>query len=147
MNYGDSRLEPFFWDKVFPEPNSGCWLWVGCVNHHGYGSLNRRGRTRLAHRYAYEALIGPIPSGLQTDHRCRTRCCVNPAHLEPVTSAENTRRGDGGINMREKTHCPSGHPYEGSHLYLWRGIRNCRTCRNNRKRAQRAQQRAAGQEM
>jgi hypothetical protein len=82
-------------------------------------------QTYIAHRISYKEFIGPIPEGLVIDHKCRTRHCVNPDHLEPVTSLENTRRGNSGINMREKTHCPKGHNYSGTNN---RGQRKCNIC-------------------
>ncbi len=85
--------------NVSIEPNSGCWLWVGTVDLNGYARFAEviRGKhyNRIAHRAIYTALIGPIPEGLQLDHLCRVRCCVNPQHLEPVTLQENLRRGEG----------------------------------------------------
>jgi hypothetical protein len=87
-----------FWPQVDFDGPGGCWLWTGQANKGGYGAFsvgsrydgNRRGVR--AHRWAYEALVGPIPEGLQLDHLCRNPPCVNPAHLEPVTHAENMRR-------------------------------------------------------
>lgn len=71
----------------------GCWLWTGAIQTRGYGSTGiGGGRTGLAHRVAYVALVGPIPQGLTLDHLCEVKRCVNPAHLEPVTAAENLRR-------------------------------------------------------
>ena len=69
-----------------------CWEWLGAVGSSGYGVFWAGPGLRLAHRYAYEALVGPIPDGLDLDHLCGNTCCVNPAHLEPVTHAENVRR-------------------------------------------------------
>lgn len=89
---GDTRLPERFWRRV-QEQEGGCWLWVGTVDR-GYGLLSVDGKTVRAHRYSYETLVGPIPDGLQIDHLCRNRGCVNPAHLEPVTQVENIRRGD-----------------------------------------------------
>ena len=83
-----------FLSKVSPEPTSGCWLWTGGLEEKGYAVLckpNWKGH-RAAHRFSYETFVGPIPDGLQIDHKCRVRSCVNPDHLEPVTSAENNRR-------------------------------------------------------
>jgi hypothetical protein len=70
----------------------GCWLWTGKRDRGGYGLVCRQQQWRLAHRAVYEALIGPIPEGLELDHTCSNRSCVNPKHLEPVTRQENNRR-------------------------------------------------------
>jgi hypothetical protein len=79
--------------RISPEPNTGCWLWVGNKNDRGYGVVPLEGKIRKAHRAVYESERGPIPEGLTLDHLCRIRCCVNPDHLEPVTAMENIRRG------------------------------------------------------
>lgn len=77
---------------------AGCWIWQRRIGTHGYGALTGRDNgkpvVRLAHRVSYEAHVGPIPDGLQIDHLCAVTACVNPAHLEPVTAAENIRRRD-----------------------------------------------------
>lgn len=84
--------------KFTPEPNTGCWLWTAALNNCGYGVLSlgsRVGNTSsvaYAHRVSWELAHGPIPEGLTLDHRCNTRSCTNPAHLEPVTHKENCRR-------------------------------------------------------
>jgi hypothetical protein len=122
------------WENVSPEPNSGCWLWCGKITTNGYGRLRRGGRDTPAHRVAYELIHGSVPVGLELDHLCRVRCCINPAHLEPVNRAENTRRGVSWFRMAEthraKTHCPSGHPYAGENLYVSSdGKRSCKTCK------------------
>lgn len=125
-----------------PEPNSGCWLWVGRVDQCGYGMAWNDGRdNRSAHRLSYEAFVGPIPEGFELDHKCRTRCCVNPSHLEPVTHAINMARG---LNAR-KTHCKCGLPLSGDNVYSGKNGRNCRACNraavaryNARKRAARS---------
>ncbi len=118
--------------KISPEPNSGCWLWTASLNWRGYGQVRSNGPVRMAHRVVYEAYKGGIPDGLQLDHLCRVRSCVNPDHLEPVTPKENVRRGNfghGGDRNLIKTRCPKGHPYEGDNLYVRRnGSRQCRAC-------------------
>lgn len=117
-------------ERYIPEPNSGCFLWLGSTDEKGYALINIKSpkgswATTRAHRLAYEATQGLIPAGLVLDHKCRVRCCVNPAHLEPVTNAENIRRGLAGINSSTKDHCPKGHPYSGTNA---RGQRICSTC-------------------
>jgi hypothetical protein len=69
-----------------------CWEWRGAVGSSGYGVFHAGPGLELAHRFAYEALVGPIPEGCDLDHLCGNTRCVNPAHLEPVTHAENVRR-------------------------------------------------------
>ena len=131
-----SSPETRFWSKVNKNgpvpahrPDLGpCWLWTGGQNGVGYGMFWCGGRKVLAHRFAYELLVGPIPPGLQIDHLCRVRCCVRHGHLEPVTHQENALRGDAGLNHRSKTNCPQGHPYDAENTYLWRGQRRCRAC-------------------
>jgi hypothetical protein len=82
-----------FWSYV--DVDGDCWEWTGQRDRDGYGRLWRpAGKTRVAHRIAYELLVGPIPEGLQLDHLCLNKCCVNPDHVEPVTLAENCRRRD-----------------------------------------------------
>lgn len=81
-------------DKWMPEPNSGCWLWLGAEDENGYGRVVAGDGTRRivkAHRRVYELLVGPIPEGMMLRHKCDTRCCVNPAHLEPGTVTDNAR--------------------------------------------------------
>ena len=130
-----------FMKLVSPEPNSGCWLWMGYTSPAGYGVFapNAEIRNKQAHRVAYELFRGPIPSGLVIDHLCRMRCCVNPDHLEPVTQRVNSQRGTSGAvaaaRMRAKTHCPYGHPYSTENTLIEYGDkRRCRTCRAGEKR-------------
>lgn len=93
-----------FWAKVEVD-ESGCWLWTASTNH-GYGHfwVSPDVGKVYAHRYAYELLVGPIPDGLEIDHLCKVRNCVNPEHLEPVTKEENWRRGDApsAVAVRER---------------------------------------------
>lgn len=78
--------------ESFIDRTETCWLWTGSLTYDGYGIFREDNRRTGAHRFAYEYLIGPVPDGMQLDHLCRVRNCVNPEHLEPVTGAENTRR-------------------------------------------------------
>jgi len=152
---GPADLPARLSQRITVAPN-GCWLWTGHISPDGYGMAwwGRRdgGPDQMlgAHRLVYHLLVGRVPDGLQLDHvrerGCVHRNCVNPAHLEPVTSGENTRRGD-TIPARHaaKTHCPQGHPYEGNNLYFnSRGSRECRTCRKERGAAERVRLRARG---
>jgi len=101
---------------------------------------------RSAHRLSYETEIGPIPEGLELDHLCRVRSCVNPLHLEPVTHQENVRRGEGANFWRNKTHCPQGHEYTEENTGISnRNNEKCRYCREckrekNRQRRQKLKQ-------
>jgi len=112
-----------------------CLVWTACLNR-GYGQFSVEGRKRAsAHRWLYERWVGPIPAGLQLDHLCRNPPCCNPAHLEPVTNAENVRRGIAGNEKLAVTHCPQGHPYDEENTYRNpRGHRFCRTCARIRDR-------------
>lgn len=81
-----------FWAKVDRRGEDDCWPWLGYRNAGGYGEFRvHRGRRDLAHRFAYELLVGPIPPGALIRHTCDTPACVNPAHHEPGTDAQNVR--------------------------------------------------------
>ena len=114
----------------------GCVFWTAGTTWNGYGLFWVNGRHVYAHRWAYEYFKGPIPDGLQLDHLCRNRSCVNPAHLEPVTQRENLLRGNThAATNSAKTHCPKGHEYAGANLYTYPdGRRDCRTCQADRDR-------------
>lgn len=125
-------MTPELWESKFgdwyvPEPNTGCWLWVRALDKRGYGELTYSAKVHRAHRVSYEMLRGQIPKPLVIDHLCNTRSCVNPAHMDIVTAAENTRRA------AIKTHCKRGHALIEGNLYFKRsGDRHCKQCRTDR---------------
>jgi hypothetical protein len=116
-----------FWSKV--KKTKGCWLWTASTRNGGYGQFWIPPRVQVAHRVAYEWLVGPIPDGTELDHLCRTPACVNPDHLEPVPHRINILRGEGpSAKHAVKTRCPAGHIYDEKNTYEWRGMRRCRLC-------------------
>lgn len=136
-----------FWKKV--KKTDSCWEWLVSKTKGGYGQFNLDGKgdMRYAHRLSYEFLVGPIPKGMQLDHLCRNRGCVNPEHLEIVDNKTNSLRGisEPAKNAR-KTHCIAGHPLSGKNLYIvhlssgevWR---RCATCHKRRNKAAKAKKR------
>lgn len=124
-----------------------CWEW-SAARSNGYGYFYPPGASRSvgAHRWLYQQLVGGIPAGMELDHLCRNRRCVNPDHLEVVTKLENMRRGYGvGTLNARKTFCPAGHVYDtGNTMVTNTGGRACRTCRNAWRRGHRARRRVAG---
>ena len=133
-----------FWAKV--DTSGDCWLWTACRVRKGYGRFFVAGHlppVMYAHDFAFELLVGPIPDGMGLDHLCHTangtceggsscqhRRCVNPVHLEPVTTRVNVLRGlsRSGLNAR-KTHCQHGHAFTPQNTKVSRaGERRCRTC-------------------
>lgn len=126
--YARGTASPNFWANV--DKTGDCWIWTssrtrqgGRAGTGGYGKWGGR----MAHRVSYEALVSPIPEGLQLDHLCRTPACVNPQHLEPVTGAENLRRW-----QEANPYCKRGHALVGQNLRVTfkdgRPGRRCRTC-------------------
>lgn len=119
-------------DRFFEKIEVGdCWLWTGAISDGGYGRFSMREEDgsyvlRQAHRVCWEFLVGPIPAGLQLDHVCRNRPCVNPDHLEPVTPRVNMQRAYKNRLIRH-SHCQRGHLMETSHVMTARG-RVCGTC-------------------
>lgn len=131
--YRRRPIEDRFWEKVDKTSSaSGCWLWLGAKEPHGYGSFNIGNRTnRAAHRVAYLLTVGPIPSGMTLDHLCRNTSCVNPAHLDPCTSGVNTSRGTSpGANAVRTNRCCRGHEFTPENTYFRpdNGHRFCRQC-------------------
>lgn len=131
MNERALKLPDNIRSRIQVLPASGsCWIWTGQRNMGQYGTLYWDRKQRVASRLIYELLVGPVPDGLELDHLCRVRHCVNPDHLEPVTRRENVMRGIGVTSMNaRKTHCMHGHEFTTENTYLDRkGQRSCKTC-------------------
>lgn len=138
-------------ERTKPGPGD-CLLYTGYITNKGYGQISVDGIQKLAHRAIYELTVGPIPDGMDLDHTCHNedascmggddcihRRCINTEHLEPVTGAENTRRGKSWAINGTKTHCPQGHPYDAENTHVYDGRRYCRACnRAIRARARKA---------
>lgn len=136
---------PFPWFGLLPENISAkigapadcgyktlCWPWIAAKTN-GYGVVQYRGRLQRAHRVIRTILVGPIPEGLESDHLCRNRACVNPDHAEPVTQAENNLRSESAsAKHARQTHCLRGHELSGDNVYLrkrqHKTERFCRAC-------------------
>lgn len=131
LNVSEQALR--FWRKI--DRSGDCWTWMGATNLGGYGRFAVDGRRVMAHRVAYTLTVGQIPDGMQLDHLCRNRICVNPDHLEPVTQAENILRGvaPSAINAR-RTECAHGHVFTQANTYITGdGRRQCRQCSKARR--------------
>ena len=160
--YGTTDLPTrmdIFWSRVDRSGGpSACWPWTAGGISDGYGHfwISEIQSNRMAHRVAYEDVIGPVPDGMVLDHVCHNnsgcklgnecphRRCCNPTHLEPVTNVENTLRGE-GPNSRNAvpTECPSGHPYDevNTGFVSTSGHRYCRACHRIRAAERRARAR------
>lgn len=109
---------------------NGCWVWQAYKNQGGYGCLAVNGRKESAHRASHMAFKGPIPPGLDIDHLCRNRACINPDHLEAVTRQVNVLRGmNACANHARKTHCKRGHELTPT-VEQGRSRRRCLTCQS-----------------
>lgn len=115
---------------------TGCWLLSHAPRADGYVRVSVFGRVQYAHRYVYERLVDDIEVGLELDHKCRNRACVNPDHMEQVSHLENCRRGI--PRCAKLTHCKHGHAFTADNIYHSNGRRHCRTCRIAYSRMRRA---------
>lgn len=124
-----------FWSKI--QRTDYCWEWTGATCR-GYGRARWLDGEWKAHRLSYTLFVGEIPDGLHIDHLCRNPGCVRPDHLEPVSCAENIRRGCTGYIERAKISCPAGHRYDDKNTYRpARGGRQCRECHKKAERDRR----------
>lgn len=121
-------VEERFWDKV--QIGSGCWQWTAGCTEDGYPVFSIHGKSVRGHRFSYELTNGPIEDGLQVDHLCRNRGCVNPLHMEIVSPRENVLRSMSPAALNAaKEFCSRGHEFNEKNTYRYKNKRTCRTCR------------------
>lgn len=138
-----NNLEKYLAANTVRDLSTGCLCWTGHIDKHGYGRITSAKGTRGAHVELYERQVGPIPEGLELDHTCRVRRCVEVGHLEPVTRKVNILRGESfsAVNAR-KTHCDNGHAFEPENTYTQDGKRRqCRECNRLAQQKRRAKMR------
>src|SRR5690606_5716607 len=131
-----------FEEKYIPEPNTGCWLWVGSTNNRGYGQFRTGGRPGvlwLAHRFSYKTARGSLSRDDLIRHVCDTPSCVNPDHLETGSYKDNAQDAirRGRVSWVSQTHCVNGHEFtEENTLYRKSrpNSRECRACAKIRKK-------------
>lgn len=123
-------------DKV-EKIEGGCWQWTHPLERNGYARLWVNRKNVGAHRFSYEYHVGPIPEGLEIDHLCRNKACVNPEHLEPVTTQENVRRMVAHRTPYQhlRDSCPNDHPYDEENTIHTATGRQCKTCKADANRA------------
>lgn len=116
--------------KILPEPNSGCWIWIGAnYSATGYGQITANNKWLLVHRVVYQLLKGTIPPDLEIDHLCRNRLCCNPEHLEAVTSKINALRGvSPWAQNARKEFCKRGHLLTEENTYASKRTKGKRAC-------------------
>lgn len=143
VRYVDDQ-QKYFYDRVYMDPNCGCWIWLLSLDVEGRGHCKLSGETR-AYRAAYKAFVGPIPPGHELHHICRNPTCVNPEHLKPVTRAEHARLEAWKYEkFRQKEFCAHGHPRTPENLSGAKGRpgklrRTCKICaRDTQARLRRA---------
>jgi hypothetical protein len=118
--------------------SGACLLWTGVLTYSGYGQISIRDKKDNAHRAAYRVWVGPIPEGLEIDHLCNVRNCIEPTHLEAVTHAENIRR-----RYARQVECVNGHRLAETAYLSIRGSRVCRACKADARKKYRAAIKAA----
>lgn len=157
--YGDPNVvrrirgdtEALFWSFANRSAGeSACWPWGGKINGLGYGLISQNNSWVRAHRFAYKLMVAPLVNDTDLDHTCHRpagcsggsacphRRCVNPAHLSPVTNAENHRADRISSHHRTKTHCPQGHEYTPENTKRIKSRPNARYCRECHRASDRA---------
>jgi hypothetical protein len=132
----DDHLGFLLWSRV--RHDGDCWIWEGCVNSGGYGSVFFERERWMTHRLAFASCYGWLPPRpLEVAHVCETRACINPDHLEAQTQSENRAY----VHRHGCSVC--GLPWDEANTYWHNGRRRCRNCNRARSRALRARRRTA----
>lgn len=132
-------IQERLWSRFIRDEQTGCWDWTGAISNKSYGSIYYEGRMQKAHRVMWRLERGEIPSGLELDHLCRNRRCINPDHLEPVTRRENLARGIQTNQNAGKLVCIRGHAFtEKNTRTRPNGERTCIACMDMHRRNWRA---------